>query len=375
MNRVIVSIISEQTIPNYIFIKENFQIGDELLFVSSKTMASKIENITSTLGYPDVKSVNIILDDNEEERWFRMCSKIREPLKEETKYIVNLTGGTKYMSMAILRVFEDYESEFYYIPFPKNEMLILKKDHPQKLSYRVSINEYLSLYNVSTEGKHNLITKTEEVTSEFFNVFVNRHFSQEEFQIIDKLRDYRNCGIKDIITVETNLSTNEKKRQIIGLKEFLIKQKLLKIDGNQLTKYDVQYLTGGWFEEYVYNRMKQDIKPQDIALGLKIKRTLNPFANDLDVVFTLGNKLFVIECKTGILDTKMFNETVYKATALKETLFGLPGNTFIFSLGVNDEKFEQTAKNMGITYYDRSFFTDEKKWEALVDRIKGIAKN
>lgn len=107
---------------------------------------------------------------------------------------------------------------------------------------------------------------------------------------------------------------------------------------------------------------------------MQIKKLKNPFLNDLDIVFTLGNKLFVIECKTGISSVKMLNDTIYKAAALKETLFGLPGNTFIFSLGGIVENFEFTAKNMGITYFDRSTFIDELKWKKLVETIKNIAK-
>ena len=36
MNRIIVNIVSEQTIPNYLFIREMFQEGDRLLFISSQ---------------------------------------------------------------------------------------------------------------------------------------------------------------------------------------------------------------------------------------------------------------------------------------------------------------------------------------------------
>lgn len=367
--------MSEQTIPNYIFIKENFQIGDELLFISSQKMESKIDWIISTLGYVNCTISKIILEVNEEELWFKMCNKIRLKLTENTNYIVNLTGGTKYISMAVLRVFEDYDSEFYYIPFPKNEVLILKKDHPIRLEYRVNIKEYLSVYNVMKEGTPNLILKTPEFTKTIFKIFANGNFTNSEFQIFDKLRAYRDKGIKDIKEVEIIESVNERKPQIHGINLFLSKYNFDLVKVNQLSNLEVQYLTGGWFEEYVFNKIKDEINPQDISIGLKIKRTQNPFLNDLDVVFTLGNKLFVVECKTGILNTKMFNETVYKATALKETLFGLPGNTFIFSLGASDDKFERTAKNMGITYYDRSYFTDEEKWKQIVEKIKSIAKS
>lgn len=374
MSRVIVSIMSDQTIQNYIFIKENFQIGDELLFISSHKMQNKIEWITNTLQYVNCNISSIILDVNEEERWFKMSNKIRESLTEGNKYIVNITGGTKYMSMAVLRVFEDFDSNFYYIPFPKNEILLFKKDHPEKLNYAVTIEEYLSLFNVLQDPKHNTLIKKEDYTKSFFNLFISGELTQNEFAIIDKLRAYRDRGIQDISLLEETISTNEKKPQIIDLSNFLKTICFDTDEPNKLKPVEIQYLTGGWFEEYIYNKVVSDVHPTDIALGLQIKKLKNPFLNDLDIVFTLGNKLFVIECKTGISSVKMLNDTIYKAAALKETLFGLPGNTFIFSLGGIVENFEFTAKNMGITYFDRSTFIDELKWKKLVETIKNIAK-
>jgi hypothetical protein len=374
MSRIIVSIISEQTIPNYIFIKEKFQIGDELLFICSVKMLEKVEPILATLGYVNCKTSTISLKENEEEKWVDMCNRIYRELDRKAKYLVNLTGGTKYMSMAVLRIFEEYDSSFFYIPFPKNELLQLNDNEPAKLSYKVTINEYLSLYNVLQEGSPYKIAKDENFTNSFFNLFIEQKFSTNEFQIIDLLRAYRDKGIKDIDAVENIESINEKKPQIVGLRSFVEKYSFVDSTLNLLSATDIQYITGGWFEEYVYFKLKNEIHPTDIAIGIKIKRQQNPFLNDLDVVFTIGNKLFVIECKTGISSVKMLNETVYKATALKETLFGLSGNTFIFSLGGTVENFQLTAKNMGITYYDRSYFTDSNKWNEIIDKIKNTAK-
>ena len=39
--------------------------------------------------------------------------------------------------------------------------------------------------------------------------------------------------------------------------------------------------------------------------------------NELDVCFIKANKLFVIECKTGVTNESLFNEIVYKVCALK----------------------------------------------------------
>ena len=75
----------------------------------------------------------------------------------------------------------------------------------------------------------------------------------------------------------------------------------------------------------------------------------------MDVVFTKGNKLYVIECKTSVESEYLFNQIVYKASALKEKLLGLSANSFIFSLNPPiDDRLKTTAVNMGTTYLDLS---------------------
>ena len=66
MKRIIVSIVSEQTVPNYLFIKELFQIGDELLFVSSSKYADRIDWILQTLNYKNCRDERIVFPERGE---------------------------------------------------------------------------------------------------------------------------------------------------------------------------------------------------------------------------------------------------------------------------------------------------------------------
>lgn len=97
--------------------------------------------------------------------------------------------------------------------------------------------------------------------------------------------------------------------------------------------------------------------------------------NDLDVVFTLGNKLFVVECKTGVGKPSLFSQIVYKASALKEALLGLSGSSYIFSLSNADEKLSNVAKNLGVEYCDATYFTTKENDNllSLVSKINNYA--
>ena len=109
MSRTIVSIISEQIIPNYLFIKEKFQPGDKLIFISSKKFETRHERIVNTLAWNLLEVKNIVLpNEGDEENWTSMNNVICTELSDKEEYIVNLTGGTKYMALAIERLFSRY---------------------------------------------------------------------------------------------------------------------------------------------------------------------------------------------------------------------------------------------------------------------------
>lgn len=392
MTRVLVSIMSDQTIPNYIFIKEMFKIGDELLFISSKKMEHKIDWITSTLNYVNCNISKIILLENEEERWFSMCQNIGNQINDKKEYHVNLTGGTKYMSMAIMQIFEGTKSHFYYIPFPKNNILSPKNnDVTIPINYRVGIKEYMNLHNVKYKNK--TVVESEEYTDNFFCIFTGNIFSDIHKETINLLRLYRtlskiNNSFRESKKIEIELivkgitnSKNQNFPSIPNLIDFLKIIEFPMINDKVLYESEIQYLTGGWFEEYVHNLIIRNIKPTDIALGVDIQQNEYTNKNDLDVVFTYGNKLFVIECKTGISKTQergeevMFKEIAYKASTIKATLLGLPSNSFICSLSEGKEHFSNVSRKMGILFYDKSYFIIPEKFDFFINEIKNIAKN
>lgn len=377
--RVIVNIVSEQTIPSYIFIKEMYRKGDELFFISSERMEKWHQSILNTLNMDSVPHISLLLKDGNEEKWNFMTDAIEQNLHSDYEYIVNITGGTKLMSLAVHSVFEKYKSKFYYIPYPKNELLQPQNtdDTAILLKYRVSINEYLSSYSIRYKEKQLVMDPL--YTTKFFTIFTSEGFlTSEDLEAIDRLRAYRNKKKISISETEQRMFTKDEKYKPIPSLSLLLEKIEFPRSGENdiLLMNEIEYLTGGWFEEYIYNQIQLRIAPQDMALGIEIMKTDGHNQNDLDVVFTYGNKLFVIECKTGISGESIFNQTVHKATALKETLLGLNGNTFIYSLSSdNKDQFKTTAKNMNLRYYDRKYFTDSALFDELIEDIKIIARD
>ena len=82
---------------------------------------------------------------------------------------------------------------------------------------------------------------------------------------------------------------------------------------------------------------------------MRIARPGTQHNNELDVVFIKANTLFVVECKTGVASDHMFNEIVYKASALKESFLGPSSHSYIFTLKNDyDHRLAHVSEMMGV---------------------------
>ncbi len=166
------------------------------------------------------------------------------------------------------------------------------------------------------------------------------------------MRTLRDDGIKDIKLFETEKN--------IKLLDFLNNIEFETEKENKLSKKEIQYLTGGWFEEYVYNLIAS--KYNDfIMLNPKISKS-ELTNNELDVVFTFKNSIYVIECKT-LVETEegdIVNETIYKIQALKKD-FGLTAKSYLFTLDeIKKEAQNKRAKSFDINIIDKNTLLNEE---------------
>lgn len=163
MKKILVSLISEQTIPNILAI-HHFK-PNELLFITTDEMEKKrkIDAIMNTLqklrlNYED-KSNRLVVQEDSIIDCHRKIDKWIEG-KENSEFVINLTGGTKIMSIAAYEYFKDYSSKMIYIPIPKNEFIVPfpKKSpgKPTELALRLSVVQYLTAYGLDVVNEAKL---------------------------------------------------------------------------------------------------------------------------------------------------------------------------------------------------------------------------
>ena len=335
MKNILISLVSDQTVPNILAI-HHFK-PDELLFLSTDEMErkEKVDAIINTLSRLDLnakdKSTKVIVCEDS----ILDCHKKLEGWiegKEDFEFIVNLTGGTKIMSISAYEFFKDYSSKMIYIPIPKNEFIIPfpKKSpgKPVKLQLRLNVTQYLTAYglNIINEGRLKVYEEEALGRNKLSQHIVANYESVKNLLIwlsgsLRSHRNHRQFHFKGTYSVPT-----DQERDLLTRLSFSYERDLA---SKILTKSEIRYLTGGWLEEFTFNAIHELLGQgvDDVTIGLAMQ---NPSGrdNEFDVMFTKENELYFIECKS--LDQQEDRETdvLYKIGALQKE-FGLRVKSFL----------------------------------------------
>ena len=293
----LISLISDHLLPNYLLIKEMEGKYDKLLFITTTKMrgSGKGTCMEKALGLKDnsVRRIEVSEEDLNE-----MIAKLEsEHFDTNDRFIVNLTCGTKIMSIGVYEFFSRFTSSFYYVPIGKNKIENVRTSEDIPLNYRVNLKEYFDLYGLTYVCNDSLYYPPEH-TMDLYERFKKVYFNRKNIPEIQNAKSFE-------------------------------------------TEEDQRYYSGVWFEEYTYLRIKEEKKLQDdfICTGAKIYRpnsgTLND--NEIDVMFVLDNKLYIGECKVSMIGTPelggthLLEQFMYKLAAISKD-FGLIVNSYIFTL-------------------------------------------
>ncbi len=341
MAKILVSLVSDQTIPNVEFIKENQTDTDKFLFISTAQKRDEtqwiIESTQLSENQYDIIEVNAFSITDIE-------TKLNQYPFIDDEYSVNITGGTKLMTLVIEDFFRKIGAKIFYLTGYKKQYLKIFPAVGQReftLSTKLTLNEYLTAYGFEITPSE--LFKDQDTAFEYFNFYVSADFDV----------------IKPVLqTIQARRDRNTTISEVTGLAELLQSANFTPEKENCLSKYETRYLTGDWFEEYVYYKIKTELNLSDNEIGTGYKLLKNNIPNEIDVIFIHEHKLYIIECKTSIFerltvaksknetteisykDRNLLPEIIYKSDALRAK-FGLFASTSIFTLGrIKDDKGE-----------------------------------
>jgi hypothetical protein len=329
MNKAIVSLVGAQTLPNVYFMKNNLD-ADKFLFVTTIEMEKRgiISNMTDALGISENKIERIVVDS-------RYPYKIIESLKASpldfSSYYnyVNITGGTKMMSLAAYAFFSKMKNNcsIYYIPEGEERFLPMYPASAKKLGEMefLTLEEYMASYGACIERVNQPYKSLETADIYFKNANFNMYNDRDNINF--KQKEELRCLLNE-----------------------------LAFDYDSLNGSDRRYLFGGWLEEYVFLSLLESGKLQrhNIRLGAKIRKKdqKNERLNEFDVVFLHRNTLVVVECKSGFVNSnKNLKEALYKQRAVLVDL-GITVKPYLFVTKKATGTDKKHAATLGISIVD-----------------------
>jgi len=301
MLNIIISILSDQPVPNLLFIKQMGKPGDKHIFISTEKMeeAHKSTILAETLKLGKNDYTIIRIDHSNAALILEKLDAVTWPMAEN--YLINITGGTKMMSQMVFEVFKDFENAaIYYWPYSNAH---LQELHPYIIQHKIEhpvlldLETYFSIhgYEITASGK-----------------------PEYSFEKADSI--YKECIKK---------GRAELVEQIVTAKE------------QNYPHPDKGYWCGTWFEEWLYYQFNKRYNLADnaISMNIKIKHRYSERAGEsdieLDVAYMLQNNLFVWEAKVfnnekGV--ARNLPEIIHKITSISQTL-GISTKRFLAIMG------------------------------------------
>lgn len=299
MKRVLITLISDQAIPNVLFVREMQKFTDSYVFLSSEAMERK-DKSAAIIGACELSPERVkilIVKEDEPDAIKRALYKHSFGLMSDTQFHVNITGGTKLMSLAVYEFFRNLKSAFYYLPIGKNIMQQFTSqaiEEPVAINYRLSLHEYLVACGLSYEIKSSFAF-TGEQSNELFDDYRQGNFQFEQFPV----------------------------------------EKAQKMAAASIMPENIR---GTWFEEFIYYRLKKRFNLPDsmIACSVMIYKDMQiPYNdNEFDVMFVHNNALNVVECKVQMSGNKPLSKIegiLHKLGAINKN-FGLRTNSYLYTL-------------------------------------------
>lgn len=342
--KTIISILSRELIPSILFIKQMAKPEDFHVFLSTLEMENKEKSktLSETVGLAKDRYKTILIDQNSPTKILKQLESTF-PIDEHA-YIVNITGGTKMMSqMCFLHFFNFNNAKIYYWPIGKN---YLEQLHPE--FERAEIKKPISLN-------------------------LNSYFKAHGYYFTNENRLSQNIR-----------RTEQLMQEVVKHNDSSKVSKIVTAQQMEYRKNDKSYLTGGWFEEWIYNTTREalDLKSNQIGLNLKIKNrsSKNDSPNDyeIDVAFVYNNTLYIIECKvftTKQATTKKIEDTIHKIASIRYSL-GIKAvaiAAILSPIGTNKKRILTIEDTLNITGVKKVLFLENFKAKSqFINELKKI---
>ena len=245
---------------------------------------------------------------------------------QDDEIIVNLTGGTKPMSIAGYQVFNGYGFRCFYQNLKPNQLVWLDDETTiSDIGSKISLERYLKSYQfdvVKKQKLHEVDSNYKKYAQLLYTELCKAGRYQHTCQLISKLNAH--ASEKNLPDLKDFSLTHDDEAFLIHLS---YETDLFKLRGNSIewqTEQDRAFIAGGWIEYLTASLLSND-KYRDISLSVEIAKSTQRINaktfQESDVMAMQQQQLLMVECKTinwrsSKNPSTYASEAIYKLSAL-----------------------------------------------------------
>ena len=329
--KIHICLVSQQAAANLLPALDQALKPEKIVLVVTAKMQRQAAHLTAVLKENAIQVELLQLSDEHDfQQVENEMLELATRLENET-VTLNITGGTKLMSVAAQSVALASEWRMFYVDADTDRTLWLGKDKtpPQPLQEHLRLTHYVRSYGFELVNKPNR-SQSSAAQQQLTQTLVQQVNSLESsISVLNALaQDAEN---RRSISVQLNEWQRDSRSLDVLLRYFEDAQ-VLAVQGDRIqfaSEAARDFVKGGWLEWHAIQAIHQVTGPlgiRDKAMGLEVVDTATQTRNELDIAFMARNRLFVIECKTARIDRPQGHADRATPPKANDTLFKLAEN-------------------------------------------------
>lgn len=244
---------------------------------------------------------------------------------------LNITGGTKLMSVAAQSVAAASGWRMFYVDADTDQVIWLGKDQvpTQPLQQQLRLRHYLQSYGFA------LTEKPQRPQATAAQQTLMQTLAQQAGSLEDAISQLnalaQQAENQRSLSLQLTAWQRDSRSLDVLLREFE-QAGALSLGGDRIhfvNEASRDFVKGGWLELHAIQAVHAVTGPlgiRDKAMGLEVIDEATGTKNELDIAFLARNRLFVIECKTARIDKPQGNADRPQPPKANDTLFKLAEN-------------------------------------------------
>lgn len=356
-------LVSQQSAPNLLPALDPALKPEKIVLIVTAKMQRQAANLSAVLKENAIQTELLRLGNEQdfhhiENELLELAARL-----EAHTVTLNITGGTKLMSIAAQSVAQASGWRMFYVDADTDRVIWLGHDKtpPHPLKEQLKLRHYLRSYGFELTSKPNR-SQASAAEQQLSQTLAQQAGSLESaLSTLNALA--QDCENRRALNVVMSAWQRDS-RSLDVLLRYFEEAKALTVVGDRIqfaSEAARDFVKGGWLELHSIQAVHQvtgALGIRDKALGLEVIDTNTQTRNELDIAFMARNRLFVIECKTARIDKPQgpsdkplppkANDTLFKLAENCRRIGGLGTRGMLVSYRRLNEPELKLAKALGI---------------------------